>query len=68
MYWRARVYKNVRRILAVMGVNAPCRLRRRKFGKFDYEMVHSEVGLLKNALFCMFSFFNFSSIFSRGVS
>jgi len=25
----------------------PCRLRRRKFGKFDYEMVHSEVYLNK---------------------
>jgi len=28
-------------------VNAPCRLRRRKFWKFDYEMVHSEVYLNK---------------------
>jgi len=25
----------------------PCRLRRRNFGKFDYEMVHSEVYLNK---------------------
>jgi len=28
----------------------PCRLRRRKFGKFDYEMVHSEVHLNKYVL------------------
>jgi len=28
-------------------VNAPCRLRRRKFWKFDYEVVHSEVYLNK---------------------
>ena len=63
----------------------PCRLRRKKFKKFDYEMVHSEVylnkyvvsiapfstsacpdcsqNLQKTALFCMFSLFNFSSIF-----
>jgi len=58
-----------------------CRLRRRKFRKVDYEMAHSEVYLnkyvvsiapfspiSKTALFCMFSFFNFSSIFAGGVS
>ena len=66
----------------------PCRLRRKKFKKFDYEMVHSEVylnkyvvsiapfstsacpdcsqNLQKTALFCMFSLFNFSSIFRGG--
>ena len=37
------LYRNVRRIVT-RGVNAPCRLRRRKF---DYEMVHSEVYLKK---------------------
>ena len=74
----------VRRI-SVRGLMSPFRLRRRKFGKFDYEMVHSEVYLNKyvvsiapfstracpdcsqniqqNALFCMFSHFNFSSNF-----
>ena len=41
----------------------PCRLRRRKFSKFDYEMVHSEV--LKNALFACFRFLIFHP-FSRG--
>ena len=69
----------------------PCRLRWRKFWKFDYEMVHSEVYLnknmwsaqrrslgpyiclpcwlskyninIENCSFCMFSLFNFSSIF-----
>jgi len=68
----------------------PCRLRRKKFKKFDYEMVHSEVylnkyvvsiapfstsacpdcsqNLQKTALFCMFSLFNFSSIFPGGGS
>ena len=61
------------------GSMPPCRLRRRKF---DYEMVHSEVYLNKYvvsiapfshphlescSLFCMFSLFNFSSIFP-GVS
>ena len=40
--------KNVRRIF-VTGSMPPCRLRRRKFCKFDYAVVHSEV--LKNALF-----------------
>ena len=60
------IVKNVRRIL-VRGSMPPCRLRQRKFWKFDYEMVHSEV--LKNALFfCMFLLCNFSSIFPRGVS
>ena len=38
--------RNVRRIL-VRGSMPPCRLRRRKFWKFDYEMVHSEVYLNK---------------------
>jgi len=38
--------RNVRRIL-VRGSMLPCRLRRRKFRKFDYEMVHSEVHLNK---------------------
>jgi len=55
--------KNVRWIL-VRGSMPPCRLRQRKFWKYDYEMMHSEV--LKNALFCMFSPFNFSSIFPGG--
>ena len=36
--------RGVRRIL-VRGAMLPCRLRRRKFWKFDYEMVHSEVYL-----------------------
>ena len=36
----------VRRIM-VRGSMPPCRLRRRKCGKFDYEMVHSEVYLSK---------------------
>ena len=36
----------VRRIL-VRGSMPPCRLRRRKVGKFDYEIVHSEVYLNK---------------------
>jgi len=41
------VHRGVRRIL-VRGVNAPpCHLRRRKFWKFDYEMVHCEVNLNK---------------------
>ena len=57
-----------------------CRLRRRKFLKFDYEMVHSEVylntcgqhsavfltSIQKTALFCMFSLFNFFIHFSMG--
>ena len=30
-----------------MGSMLPCRLRRRNLGKFDYEMVHSEVYLNK---------------------
>jgi len=38
--------RNVRRIL-VRGSMPPCRLRRRKFRKFDYEMVHSEVYMNK---------------------
>ena len=38
--------RNVRRIL-VRGSMPPCRPRRRKFRKFDYEMVHSEVYLNK---------------------
>ena len=41
--------RNVRRIL-VRGSMPPCRLRRRKLGKFDYEMVHSEVYLNKYAV------------------
>ena len=59
----------------------PCRLRRRQFWKFDYEMVHSEVYLNKHvvsiapfstpacpdcSLCCMFLLFNFSSIFPGG--
>ena len=70
------------------GSMPPCRLWRRKFRKFDYEMVHSEVYLnkyvvsitpfstsacpdcsqdiQKTALFCMFSLYNFSSIFPGG--
>ena len=48
--------KNVRRIL-VRGSMPPCRLRRRKFWKFDCEMVHSEV--LKNAVFARFRFLIF---------
>jgi len=48
------------------GSMPPCRLKRKISWKFDYEMVHSEV--LKNALFCMFSLFNFSSIFHGGRS
>ena len=64
----------------------PCRLRRRKLGKFGYEMVYSKVCLnkyvvsiapfstpaftltpiQKTGLFCMFSLFNFSSIFPGG--
>jgi len=74
--------KGVRGIL-VRGSMAPCRLRRRKFWKFDYQMVYSEVYLNKYVVniapfstppfrklpFCMFSLFNFSSIFFRvGVS
>jgi len=75
------------------GSMPPCRLRRRKFWKFDYDMVHSEVYLnkyvvsiapfstsarpdcsqnitktQKTAHFCMFSLFNFSSIFPGGHS
>ena len=38
--------RTVRRIL-VRGVSAPCRLRRRKLWKSDYEMVHSGVYLNK---------------------
>ena len=38
--------RNVRRIL-VRGPMSPCRLRRRKFWKSDYEMVHSKVHLKK---------------------
>jgi len=91
---------SVRRILD-RGPMPPCRLRRRTFWKFAYEMVHSEVYLnkyvvsiatfstfsafclplllskynintimsseiQKTALFCMFSLFNFSSIFPGG--
>ena len=63
----------------------PCRLRRRKFRKIDYEMVRSEVYLNncmvsiapfstpastpphpENCSFCMFSLFNFCSIFPEG--
>ena len=62
--WTWVVYKNVRRIL-VRGSMPPCRLRRRKFSKFDYEMVHSEV--LKNALFACFRFLIFHPFF-QGVS
>jgi len=40
------VTRNVRRILVRWSM-PPCRLRRRKFRKFDYEMVHSEVYLNK---------------------
>ena len=43
---RFSVRRNVRRIL-VRGSMPPCCLRRRKFWKFDYEMVHSEVYLNK---------------------
>ena len=39
-------HRNVRRIL-IGGSMPPCHLRRRKFRKFDYEMVHSEVYLNK---------------------
>ena len=39
-------YRNVRRIL-VRGSMPPCCLRRRKFWKFDYEIVHSEVYMNK---------------------
>jgi len=38
--------RNVRRIL-VRGSMPPCRLRRRNFWKFDYEIVHFEVYLNK---------------------
>ena len=38
--------RNVRRIF-VRGSVPTCRLKRRKFRKFDYEMVHSEVYLNK---------------------
>ena len=41
--------RNVCRIL-VRGSMPPCRLRRRKFWKFDYEMVHSEVNLNKRVV------------------
>ena len=69
--------KSVRRIL-VSGVSAPLPPEAKKILKFYYEMVHSEVYLdkyvvsiapfspppiRKTALFCMFSLFNFSSIF-----
>ena len=69
--------KSVRRIL-VRGVSAPLPPEAKKILKFYYEMVHSEVYLdkyvvsiapfspppiRKTALFCMFSLFNFSSIF-----
>jgi len=38
----------VRRMLVMEGQSVPsCRLRRRKFWKFEYEMVHSEVYLNK---------------------
>ena len=43
----------------------PCRLKRRKLWKFDYEMVHSEV--LKNALFVCFRSLIFHPFF-QGVS
>ena len=39
------------------GSMPPCRLRRRKFRKFDYEMVHSEVYLNK----CVVSIAPFST-------
>jgi len=42
----ASTARNIRRIF-VRAAMLPCRLRRRKFGKFDYEMVHSEVYLNK---------------------
>ena len=48
--------RGVRRIL-VRGSMPPCRLRRRKFRKFDYEMVHSEVYLNK----CVVSIAPFST-------
>ena len=70
------------------GSMPPCRLKRRKFWKFDYEMVHSEEYLNKYVVsiapfstpacpdcsqnitltqkHCMFSLFNFSSIFPGG--
>jgi len=48
----------------VRGSVPPCRLRRRKFWKFDYEMVHSEV--LKNALVLHVFAFYFFVHFSRG--
>jgi len=76
--------RGVCRIL-VRGSVPCCCLKRRKFRKFDYEMVHSEVylnkyvvsiapfstpacpdcsqGIPKIAVICMFSLFNFSSIF-----
>ena len=87
------LHRNVRWIL-VRGSMPPCRLRRRKFRKFDYEMVHFElylnqyvvsiapfstpacpdcsqnnynIGLnIENCSFCLFSLFNFSSIFQQG--
>ena len=47
------------------GSMPPCRLRQRKFWKFDYEMVHSEV--LKNALFfACFCFVIFHPFFQGG--
>ena len=42
----ATLARNVRRIL-FRGPMPPWRLRRRKFWKFDYEMVHSEIYLNK---------------------
>jgi len=60
---RRASFKHVRRIL-VRGSMPPCRLRRRKFRKSDYEMAHSEV--LKMVFFSMFSLFNFSFIFPGG--
>ena len=72
--WGVKLYSNSK-----LGGSMPCcRLRRRKFWKFEYEMVHSEVYLnnvvsiapfsiptpfRKLLFFCMFSLFNFSSIF-----
>ena len=63
------------------GSMPPCRLRRRQFWKFYYEMVHSEVYMNKHvvsiapfsttacpdcSLCCMFLLFNISSIFPGG--
>jgi len=60
---RRASFKHVRRIL-VRGPMPPCRLRRRKFRKSDYEMAHSEV--LKMVFFPCSRFLIFHLFFQGG--